>query len=59
MARQARPLRVGIDATPLLGPRSGVGEVVSGIVPELAHMLMLDREWEVPARELLRWLGTL
>jgi glycosyltransferase involved in cell wall biosynthesis len=30
-------MRVAIDATPLLGPRSGVGEVVAGIAPELAR----------------------
>ena len=29
------------------------------LVPGLAHMLMLERQWEKPARELLRWLGTL
>lgn len=29
------------------------------IVPGLAHMLMLERRWETPARELLRWLATL
>jgi glycosyltransferase involved in cell wall biosynthesis len=30
-------MRLALDGTPLLGPRSGVGEVVSGIVPELAR----------------------
>jgi glycosyltransferase involved in cell wall biosynthesis len=30
-------LRLALDGTPLLGPRSGVGEVVSGILPELAR----------------------
>jgi pimeloyl-ACP methyl ester carboxylesterase len=29
------------------------------LLPGLAHMLMLDRQWEQPARELLRWLATL
>lgn len=29
------------------------------IVPGLAHMLMLDRKWEKPAKEILRWLQTL
>jgi len=29
------------------------------IAPGLAHMLMLERKWETPARHLLRWLGTL
>jgi pimeloyl-ACP methyl ester carboxylesterase len=29
------------------------------ILPGLAHMLMLERRWEAPARELARWLGTL
>jgi len=29
------------------------------IVPGLAHMLMLERQWEKPARELARWLGAL
>jgi pimeloyl-ACP methyl ester carboxylesterase len=33
--------------------------VEATIVPGLAHMLMLERKWEKPARELLRWLGTL
>jgi glycosyltransferase involved in cell wall biosynthesis len=30
-------MRLAIDGTPLLGPRSGVGEVVAGIAPELAR----------------------
>ena len=30
-------IRVALDGTPLLGPRSGVGEVVNGITPELAR----------------------
>ncbi|HEY3670927.1 MAG TPA: glycosyltransferase family 1 protein, partial [Acidimicrobiia bacterium] len=30
-------MRLALDGTPLLGPRSGVGEVVSGIVAELAR----------------------
>ena len=29
------------------------------IVPGLAHMMMLERQWEQPARELGRWLATL
>jgi pimeloyl-ACP methyl ester carboxylesterase len=29
------------------------------LVPGLAHMLMLERQWERPAREILRWLATL
>ena len=29
------------------------------IVPGLAHMLMLERQWEKAARALLRWLATL
>ncbi len=29
------------------------------LLPGLAHMLMLERQWEQPAKELLRWLGTL
>ena len=29
------------------------------LVPGLAHMLMLERQWEKPARELLRWVETL
>ncbi len=29
------------------------------IVPGLAHMLMLERQWERPAHELARWLETL
>lgn len=29
------------------------------VVPGLAHMLMLERKWETPARALLRWLATL
>jgi hypothetical protein len=35
-------MRLALDGTPLLGPRSGVGEVVSGIVPELARRPELD-----------------
>ena len=33
--------------------------VAAKIIPDLAHMLMLDRDWGIPAKELLRWLGTL
>ena len=33
--------------------------VEATLVPGLAHMLMLERQWEKPARELLRWLATL
>ena len=33
--------------------------VDAAILPGLAHMLMLERQWEAPARELLRWLRTL
>lgn len=33
--------------------------VAGTILPDLAHMLMLDRDWGIPAKELLRWLGTL
>jgi pimeloyl-ACP methyl ester carboxylesterase len=33
--------------------------VEPALLPGLAHMLMLERKWERPARELLRWLGTL
>jgi len=29
------------------------------IVPGLAHMLMLERQWERPARVLGEWLATL
>jgi len=35
-------IRLAFDGTPLLGPRSGVGEVVSGIAPELARRPELD-----------------
>ena len=35
-------MRLALDGTPLLGPRSGVGEVVSGILPELAQRPELD-----------------
>ena len=34
----------------------GVGAT---LVPGLAHMLMLERQWEKPAKELLRWLSAL
>jgi len=34
-------------------------DVEATIVPGLAHMLMLERQWEKPARELARWLLTL
>jgi glycosyltransferase involved in cell wall biosynthesis len=30
-------MRLALDGTPLLGPRSGIGEVVSGVVEELAR----------------------
>ena len=33
--------------------------VEATILPGLAHMLMLDREWNAPAKELLRWLDAL
>ncbi len=33
--------------------------VDAAILPGLAHMLMLERQWEQPARALLRWLATL
>jgi hypothetical protein len=29
------------------------------IVPGLAHMLMLERQWESAARELARWLESI
>ena len=35
-------MRLALDGTPLLGPRSGVGEVVAGIVPELASRPELE-----------------
>ena len=38
-------IRLALDGTPLLGPRSGVGEVVAGITRELARR----REVEVVA----------
>ncbi len=31
----------------------------AAVVPGLAHMLMLERQWERPAKLLLRWLATL
>lgn len=31
-----RSIRVGIDATPLLGPRTGIGRYVSSVVGALA-----------------------
>lgn len=33
--------------------------VEATMLPGLAHMMMLERQWEKPARELARWLGTL
>ncbi len=33
--------------------------VEATLVPGLAHMLMLERQWEKPARALARWLATL
>jgi non-heme chloroperoxidase len=33
--------------------------VEADILPGLAHMLMLDRDWAEPARHLLRWLATI
>jgi glycosyltransferase involved in cell wall biosynthesis len=35
-------IRLAFDGTPLLGPRSGVGEVVSGLAPELARRPELE-----------------
>jgi glycosyltransferase involved in cell wall biosynthesis len=35
-------IRLAFDGTPLLGPRSGVGEVVAGIAPELARRPELE-----------------
>jgi glycosyltransferase involved in cell wall biosynthesis len=35
-------IRLAFDGTPLLGPRSGVGELVSGIAPELARRPELE-----------------
>jgi glycosyltransferase involved in cell wall biosynthesis len=35
-------MRLALDGTPLLGPRSGVGEVVSGLVGELARRPELE-----------------
>jgi pimeloyl-ACP methyl ester carboxylesterase len=29
------------------------------VLPGLAHMMMLERQWEAPAQALARWLGTL
>jgi hypothetical protein len=33
--------------------------VTAQILPGLAHMMMLDRQWERPARTLAAWLETL
>jgi pimeloyl-ACP methyl ester carboxylesterase len=33
--------------------------VEATLVPGLAHMLMLERQWEKPARAIARWLATL
>lgn len=35
-------IRLAFDGTPLLGPRSGVGEVVNGLAPELARRPELE-----------------
>jgi glycosyltransferase involved in cell wall biosynthesis len=35
-------MRLALDGTPLLGPRSGIGEVVGGILPELARRPGID-----------------
>ncbi len=35
-------IRLALDGTPLLGPRSGIGEVVGGIAPELARRTELE-----------------
>ena len=32
------PMRVGLDATPLLGPRTGVGRYVAGLAGALATL---------------------
>src|SRR5437868_7078701 len=41
-ARAARALRVAVDATPLLGDRTGVGTFVAGALPALADKGELD-----------------
>jgi pimeloyl-ACP methyl ester carboxylesterase len=33
--------------------------VEASLLPGLAHMMMLERKWEKPAKELLRWVGSL
>ena len=35
-AGDTRRLRVALDGTPMLGPRTGIGEVVAGLLPRLA-----------------------
>src|SRR3954466_15311083 len=40
--RAARALRVAIDATPLMGARTGVGTFVAGALPALAGNHELD-----------------
>lgn len=41
-ASAGRRLRVTLDGTPLLGPRTGIGEVVAGLLPRLAADPALD-----------------
>jgi pimeloyl-ACP methyl ester carboxylesterase len=33
--------------------------VDAAILPGLAHMMMLERQWQLPAQALLKWLGSL
>ena len=37
-----RRLRVALDGTPMLGPRTGIGEVVTGLLPRLAEDPAID-----------------
>ena len=40
--RGGRRLRVALDGTPLLGPRTGIGEVVAGLLPRVADDPTID-----------------
>jgi len=46
----ARPLRVLIDGTPLLGNRTGVGRYTSALAEELASMPEVDSATQCGAR---------
>jgi glycosyltransferase involved in cell wall biosynthesis len=49
MPSPTRPVIAAIDATPLLGARTGVGASVAGAIPELGDAALLVGPRDVPA----------